>query len=130
MDIKAVFLKGVSFTLKGVTFQKAIEIFFSDNPAIKQDPLKIVFLGTQKVLYADKQSFVSFLTGKISQKELIELTECDDLYRNKSSIETREGEIDPGHLWKLFDRLLVLVDDDQDVTAKLDLEFFEVAEPN
>ena len=55
----------------------------------------------------------------------------DKLYRNNSNITSIEGiHVDAGSLWQLDpnQNLLVLEDDDQYVTAQLDLEKFHLAE--
>jgi hypothetical protein len=48
-------------------------------------------------------------------------------YRNKTALLTSDDvEIDPGALWKCEGDELILVDDDQYITAKLDFTLFEI----
>ena len=62
-------------------------------------------------------------------QELIELTQCDELYRNTNDITTDDGfTVDKGSLWKATDKELTLIDDDNHVTAKLNKLLFEIAE--
>ena len=72
----------------------------------------------------DKNAFHAYLSGNISQQELIELTECDELYRNTDEI----LGLDKGHLWKASKNVLTLVSDDDYIETKLDLTLFEIAE--
>ena len=88
-----------------------------------------MFTSTGKTLYADKACFHSFLENNISMQELIELTQCDELYRNTNDITTDDGfTVDKGSLWKATDKELTLIDDDNHVTAKLNKLLFEIAE--
>lgn len=123
------YAKGIRLSLKDKTFQEAMQMVWQCEPFKNYDPLKMVFTSTGKMLFMDKQAFHAFLNGYISQQELIELTECDELYRNKKDFKG-EGSfsIDAGHLWKSRRKELTLIDDDNIITAKMDLTLFEIAE--
>ena len=129
ISVKVFYAKGIRLSLKNRTFNEAM-IFIWQSPAFKDyEPLKIVFTSTGKTLYADKAYFHSFLENNISMQELIELTQCDELYRNTNDITTDEGFIvDKGSLWKATDKEITLIDDDNHVTAKLNKLLFEIAE--
>lgn len=105
-------------------------IFIWQSPAFKDyDPLKIVFTSTGKTLYADKGYFHSFLDNNISMEELIELTQCDELYRNTNDILTDDHFIiDKGYLWKAHGKEVTLIDEENYATAKLNKLLFEIAE--
>jgi hypothetical protein len=63
-------------------------------------------------------------------QELIELTECDELYRNKRDLVHDGGLIiDAGSLWKATRQTLTLIDEDNDLQETLDLDIFEIVEP-
>ena len=129
ISVKVFYAKGIRLSLKNRTFNEAM-IFIWQSPAFKDyEPLKIVFTSTGKTLYADKAYFHSFLENNISMQELIELTQCDELYRNTNDITTDDGFIvDKGSLWKATDKEITLIDDDNHVTAKLNKLLFEIAE--
>jgi hypothetical protein len=49
---------------------------------------------------------------EITQQELIELTQCDDLYRNTNDILTDDHIIiEKGYLWKANGHEVTLIDD-------------------
>ena len=129
ISVKVFYAKGIRLSLKNRTFNEAM-IFIWQSPAFKDyEPLKIVFTSTGKTLYADKAYFHSFLENNISMQELIELTQCDELYRNTNDITTDDGfTVDKGSLWKATDKELTLIDDDNHVTAKLNKLLFEIAD--
>jgi hypothetical protein len=115
--------------MKKKTFKEAMHLIW-DNPLFKDyEPMKMVFTSTGKVLFMDKQAFHSYLSGAITMQELIELTECDELYRNKKNF-ISEGDciIDAGSLWKAHRQELTLIDDDNIFTTTIDLTMFEVVE--
>lgn len=129
ISVKVFYAKGIRLSLKNRTFNEAM-IFIWQSPAFKDyEPLKIVFTSTGKTLYADKAYFHSFLENNISMQELIELTQCDELYRNTNDITTDDGfTVDKGSLWKATDKELTLIDQENYATAKLNKLLFEIAE--
>ena len=129
ISIKVFYAKGIRLSLKNRTFNEAM-IFIWQSPAFKDyEPLKIVFTSTGKTLYADKAYFHSFLENNISMQELIELTQCDELYRNTNNITTDDGfTVDKGSLWKAKGKEVILIDEDNYATAKLNKLLFEIAE--
>jgi hypothetical protein len=129
VSVMIFYAKGIRVSLKNRTFKEAM-ILIWQSPAFKDyEPLKMVSTSTGKMLFMDKQAFEGFLNGNISQQELIELTECDELYRNKKDFQG-EGNftIDAGHLWKARKKQLTLIDDDNVFTAEIDLTIFEIVE--
>lgn len=128
-EIKIIYPKGMRVTLKGTTFRKAVQIALANNNAVPDEPLKMIFLSTGKILFLDKNAFSSYLNGTITQKELIELTECDELYRNNNDMQINDHYIDKGSLWKGVKQQAILIDDDVYVFTKLDLNIFEAVEP-
>lgn len=123
------FTGNLRVSLTNKTFTETMNMVWNFDPFKRYQPLKMVFAGTGKVLFMDKQLCTAFLTGEISQEEVIKLTQCDELYRNKTDLKTEDGfVIDAGHLWKANHQTLTLVDDDNHVTALLDTTLFEVAE--
>ena len=129
ISVKVFYAKGIRLSLKNRTFNEAM-IFIWQSPAFKDyEPLKIVFTSTGKTLYADKACFHSFLENNISMQELIELTQCDELYRNTNDITTDDGfTVDKGYLWKAKGKEVILIDEDNYATAKLNKLLFEIAE--
>ena len=129
ISVKVFYAKGIRLSLKNRTFNEAM-IFIWQSPAFKDyEPLKIVFTSTGKTLYADKAYFHSFLENNISMQELIELTQCDELYRNTNDITTDDGfTVDKGSLWKATDKELTLIDQENYATAKLNKLLFEIAD--
>ena len=129
ISVNVFYANGIRLSLKYRSFNEAM-IFIWQSPAFKDyDPLKIVFTSTGKTLYADKAYFHSFLENNISMQELIELTQCDELYRNTNDITTDDGfTVDKGYLWKAKGKEVILIDEDNYATAKLNKLLFEIAE--
>lgn len=129
LSVKIFYAKGIRVSMKNKTFQESMILIWKSPAFSDYEPLKIVFESTGKTLYADKAYFHSFLDGNITMQELIELTQCDDLYRNTNDITTEEGfTVDQGSLWKSNDKELTLIDDDNPINAKLNKLLFEIAE--
>ncbi len=120
---------GLELELTEKTFLEAMTLVWRSPAFEKQEPLKLVFPTTGKFLFMEKQIFNSFLDGETTMKELIEKTECEEVYRNTKNVfvSAVKKEIDSGHLWKLKKGELILIDDDQFVITKLDLKNFEIA---
>lgn len=131
MSFKVIYPKGIRLIISNKTFREAMEMVWLSNIANHLEPLKMILSDTGKMLYMDKNLHRSFLCGDITQKELIELTEIDELYRNRIEIISNEQiTVDAGSLWKCKDQTLILIDDDQNVTYNLNFDTFEQAEPN
>lgn len=129
ISVKIFYAKGIRVSIKNKTFQEAMILVWKSPAFSDYEPLKIVFTSTGKTLYADKAAFTSFLNGNITMQELIELTQCDELYRNTKDLMTDEGfTVDQGSLWKANDKELTLIDDENHVTAKMNKLLFEIAE--
>lgn len=129
VSVKIFYAKGIRVSLKNRTFKEAMILIWQSPAFSDYEPLKMVFTSTGKTLYMDKQAFHSFLDGNITQQELIELTQCDDVYRNTKELLTDdEVTIDHGSLWKATDKQLILIDDDNYITAQLNKLLFEIAE--
>jgi hypothetical protein len=123
------YAQGSRLSINDKSFKEVMQMVWKSEPFKNQDPLKTVFTTTGKTLYMDKQAFHSFLNGNLSQQELIELTECDELYRNKKDFTSENGiVIDAGSLWKAHRKELILIDDDNLFSTKMDSTIFEIAE--
>jgi len=128
MNFRIIYPKGLRLSLKDKTFKEAMEIVWLSDIIMHKDPLKMIITSTGKMLYMDKNAHMAFLQGKITMQQLIELTEIDELYRNKVDVISVEHiQVDAGSLWKLRQQTLFLVDDDQQATHKLDVAIFEIA---
>lgn len=90
--------------------------------AIDQTNLKIVF--KDKILYNDQNILNLFKGSEISEKEMLDLLECDALVRNKIEIEIEGIEIDPGHLFKVKGTKAILISDDEYLETKLNEDYF------
>lgn len=131
MNYRIIYPRGIRLTLKDKTFKEAMEMVWMSDIANNTEPLKMVFTGTGKILYMDKNAHLAFLRGEIAMPELIEQTETDELYRNRIDVISNEKEtVEAGGLWKCRQQTLILIDDDRNVTHKLNLDIFEIAEPN
>jgi hypothetical protein len=127
--LKVYYAKSKSLIFQNRTFKQAMILIWQSEDFKEYDPLKIVFTSTGKTLYADKGYFYSFLDGNITMQELIELTQCDELYRNTKDLLTDDNlTVDKGSLWKVNEKELILIDDDNHITAKLNKLLFEIAE--
>lgn len=128
MNFRIIYPKGLRLSLKDKTFKEAMEMVWLSDIANNQEPLKMIFTSTGKMLYMDKNAFHTYLRGELTMPELVELTEIDELYRNKVDVISVEHiQVDAGSLWKLRQQTLFLVDDDQQATHKLDVAIFEIA---
>lgn len=118
VDIKVYYGEGISLTLKGNSFIKSMLIAWGGVIGETQEPIKIEFLSTGKVLYAHKETFMAFLQKEISMEQLIESTNCDDVYRNNSEILCNDGVVENGYLWIRQKNKMVLVNNDDYVETK------------
>lgn len=122
------YAKGIRVSMKDKTFKEAMQLVWQSQSS-DREPLKMVFTTTGKVLFMDRNAFHAYLSGDLTMSELIELTECDELYRNKRDFIFENGlVVDAGALWKAHRKQLALVDDDNVFTTDLDLTIFEIAE--
>ena len=123
------YAKGIRVSLKDKTFKEAMQLIWNSPAFCDYEPLKMVFTTTGKVLFMDRNAFHSFLEGGLTMAELIELTECDELYRNKQDFIFENGfVVDAGALWKAHRKQLTLIDDDNVFSTNIDLTIFEIAE--
>lgn len=126
IHLKFVFLDKSILEVQNRSFRKAIELV-SNQEFVKQEPIKVVFPTTKKVLYYDTNAFNAYLNNQIDQLELIEKTSCSGLYRNLTNLKTDDQEIEAHSLWKKIGNQLYLVNDDypaiSDFIEKL---FYEV----
>jgi len=131
MNYRIIYPKGLRLSLKDKTFKEAMEMVWLSDVANHKEPLKMIFTSTGKMLYMDKNAFHAYLRGELTMPELIELTEIDELYSNKvDAISNERIRIDAGSLWKLRQQTLIVIDDDLQATHKLNLDIFEIAEPD
>lgn len=130
VKITVFYAKGIRLSLSQRGFREAMELVWQSPAFAHHTPqaLKMVFTTTGKMLFMDENAFNSYLSKEISMEELVQLTECDELYRNKVEILTDEMfTVETGHLWKAKKEVLTLVDSDSPGTTKLDLTKFEIA---
>lgn len=128
LEVEVLYTGGVKLHLKNRSFKGICE-FIAEKPGLKDyDPLQLKF-NTGKVLYYDKPAFIQYLNGTLEQPELVELTECEGLYRNtKPLVLEDKTEIDPGQLWKRQHDYLLMVDDDEYISSGYDPNVFELVE--
>lgn len=123
--IEFIYPTGAKLSLNDKSFREAVK-FVLNGQFIKNTPIKVVFPTTKKILYFDDDYFRSFIQENINQEELIELTQCDGLYRNKGHIYVHPyGSIEQGSLWKFQNGELYLIDKDDMVITKLDEDSFQ-----
>lgn len=129
-NFKIIYPKGIRLCLKDKTFKEAMHIVWNSEFSNGVEPLKMVCTSTGKMLYMDKNAFQAYLSGSITMQDLVQLTEIDELYQNRIDVVSNEQiTVDAGSLWKLNQKVLTLIDDDQNVTHSLNLDIFEIAEP-
>lgn len=126
VDIKVYYGEGISLTLKGNSFIKSMLIAWGGVIGETQEPIKIEFLSTGKVLYAHKETFMAFLQKEISMEQLIESTNCDNVYRNVLPIYYQGNEVEQGYLWIRYQNKMILIDDDDHIDTTWNPEVFEV----
>lgn len=108
-----IYANGDKLAVTNKSFTDALKMVLNGTFIKRGTPIKVYFPSTQKTLYFDDDYFRSYIQGNIDQPELIELTECDGLFRNKMEIETTKyPEIEPGSLWKKQGSHLILIDKD------------------
>ena len=122
--IKVFYAKGIRVHLKNRTFKEAMQLIWNSPAFCEHEPLKMVFTSTGKVLFMDRNAFHAYLSGNLSMQELVELTECDELYRNTQDV----TGVETGNLWKASLNVLTLISDDEFVETHLDLKVFEIVE--
>jgi hypothetical protein len=127
--LKVCYGKGISVILKDRTFKEAMTLIWKSPTFSDHEPLKIIFTTTGKTLYADRQVFINYINGVYTLEELINFTQCEELYRNKKDFHSPDGTIiDAGSLWKLENKIVYLIDNDNYYTTKLEISIFEIAE--
>lgn len=128
LNLKIFYGKGISLSIKNKSFREAMEMVYLSREFSQYEPLKLTFASTGKTLFMDKEFFNSYLEQNITQLELIELTECDDLYRNNEEITIEKQIIDAGSLWKSKKNQVFLISSDDWVETDLDMKLFKVVE--
>jgi hypothetical protein len=118
----------IKLETKQKNFGQAIDFVLARHEPTEFTPYKMVITSTGKTLYFDEGFFKEFNLGNISKQELIELTECDGLFRNKEEIGLiGKLTIDAGSLFKRIDDKLILVDDDNYIAIEYpDANFYEI----
>jgi hypothetical protein len=128
VNVKVFYGKGIRVHIKNKSFKEAMNLIWVSPAFSDYEPLKIQLTSTEKILYADRQAFLNYLNGEIDIATLITQTQCEELYRNTKDYHANGNVIDAGSLWKLENKNLVLIDDDNVFTTKLEISIFEVAE--
>ncbi len=128
LEAEILYNGGAKLHLKHKSFKEIVK-FIVEKPGLQDyEPLQLKF-STGKVLYYDKPAFLQYLEGNLEQPELVELTECEGLYRNKTQLVLEDGsEVDAGQLWKLQHEYLIMVDDDDYVSSGYDPNVFELVQ--
>lgn len=127
-EVKIYYAKNIRVILQGRTFSQAMELIWQTEPFSQYSPLKMVLTATGKVLYLDKTAFSKYISGEITQQDLIGLTQCDEVYRNKHQITTSDFyTVDAGKMWKLKQKTLHLAENEQ-IETPFDLQVFELVE--
>ncbi|MDM1536384.1 hypothetical protein [Myroides odoratimimus] len=129
-EVKVYYAKDIRVVLQGRTFKEVMELIWTAEPFAKYTPLKMVFTATGQLLFLDPLAYSKYAKGEITQEELIRLTGCDDIYRNKKTFTTPDFyTVEKGNIWMARKKVLSLVDHPE-ITAPLDLEVFELVEPD
>lgn len=122
--VKVSYGDGISLTLKNNCFVKSMLIAWGGVIGETQEPIKIEFTSTGKVLYAHKETFMAFLQKDISLEQLIESTQCDDVYRNIQEINYLDTIIDSRQLWKKIKNRIFLIDEDNSIDIPFEEKYF------
>lgn len=128
VNVKIYYGKGISLSIKNRTFREAMEMVWRSKEFSDHEPLKLKFESTGKTLYMDKDYFISYLDHNRTLEELIELTECQELYRNIEDVVIEKQTIDAGSLWKLIQDQIYLIDSNDWVNTKFDQSLFKPIE--
>lgn len=128
MHLKFIFQDHSLFEVKGKSFREAVAFVVKSKMVFNNEPFKVEFTKTNKVLYFNKSAFYAYFDNELSEPELLQLTQCDGLYRNNTKLKTNTNEeIDKGALWMLRDKFLYLIDDDDTVKSEyLETLFYKV----
>lgn len=130
VEVKVYYAKDIRVILQGRTLKEAMELIWIAEPFSKYTPLKMVFTATGQLLFLDPIAYSKYAKGEITQEELILLTECDDIYRNKVEVTTPDFyTVAPGKIWKSKNKILSLTQHPE-ITMPLDLKVFELIEPD
>lgn len=112
LNLKVHFTKGEVLTITNATFEDAVKKMF-ENMTFESQPLKVVFPTTNKVLYFDQNAFYAFHKKELTQIELLEKTQCDELCRSLIELQSSSGDtIEPDTLFLKRKNIYVLADDD------------------
>lgn len=123
--LKIIYEDNLTVIIKNATFKKWVNHLLNTKITPKE-PISLIFVSTGKQLYFDRSLFEAYSRDEITQEELILQTAVTGIYRNSKEIIGISGiQIDPGALWKLKDKILILIDDDQYVEAILCPNNFE-----
>lgn len=125
--IEYIYANGEKLTVTNKSFTESVKMVLNGAFIKRGTPIKVYFPSTKKTLYFDDDYFRSYIQGNIDQAELIELTECDGLFRNKLEIDTKKYlEIEYGSLWKKQGNHLILIDKDDYINVDAtDMKWFE-----
>lgn len=130
IEVKVYYAKDIRVILQGRTFKEAMELIWTAEPFAKYTPLKMVFTATGQVFFLDPLAHSKYAKGEITQEELLRLTGCDDIYRNKVEVRTPDFYTVPkGKIWLSKKKTLHLANH-PNITTPLDLEVFELVEPD
>ena len=125
---KIVYAGGKTVTVTD-TLEGIVEMMLTNETLKKYTPLKVYFPDAPDglVLCYKHNVFAGFHDGSVHYSELVEATQCADVYRNTIDLDIHGVTVDAGCLWMLRDKELTLVDDDAHVTYPLTKLAFEIA---
>lgn len=125
IQLKFIFQDGSTLEVKDKSFRDAVSFVIQTKVVFDNEPFKIEFSNTAKVLYFNKSVFYAYLADELTESELLELTQCEGLYRNKTKLLTNTNdEIDKGALWMLRNKILYLIDDEDLVQSPFEESLF------
>ena len=124
ISLSFVYSSGFTLTANRISFKACLNLALSLPNA--QDIVYVKAVSTKKTMLYDESLFSDFLKGFLSLPELIELTECDAVYRNIMNCQFKSFNIDSGSLWVLRSGKYELVDDDQFVSVTFPDNNFEL----
>lgn len=118
------YLDGATMNLTGISFNQCIKKVYEDAEKHDRNPLILTF-STGKKIYYDEEHVRNFVEGHLDQLELVELTECDGIYRNTTKLKTdNEEELEEGWLWNRKGNYMFLVDHDRSLYCDYDERLF------
>lgn len=125
VKVKFIFLDKSELLIENKPFFEAIQSAY-EKITHKNEPLKVIFPTTKKMLYFEKNTIYSYLQKEIDQLELIEKLSCDGLFRNIDKITINEDYfIEKSSLWLKRGKEIFLLSDDEGISTIFSKELFQ-----